>query len=239
MSRKASKAEATPTPPAPGPHRRATLSADYQRDWPTYFDAAEGKPARATLALALDRFDAEANSADASPERRALDIACGSGRDTLEILARSRARWRVWAVDAEADGLRRLRAKLHPTIEPRVTTLQTTMESLAERADLPDQFDLVNASFALPFCDPAAFPALWDWIIQRLPAGGRFAGQFFGDRDEWAPIRPASHHTRDAVVNHWLKPFTLEHLEEIDRTGDDAMGGTKHHHLFHIVARKR
>ncbi|HYD01821.1 MAG TPA: hypothetical protein VEB22_11395, partial [Phycisphaerales bacterium] len=89
----------------------------------------------------------------------------------------------------------------------------------------------------LPFCRPEAFPALWSFLVARIRPGGRFSGQFFGDRDEWQAVRPASHHTR-AQVEALLQPFAVEHMEEVEKEGDDAMGGVKRHHVFHVVARK-
>lgn len=96
---------------------------------------------------------------------------------------------------------------------------------------------LINASFALPFCAPDAFPRLWEWILASLAPGGRFAGQIFGDRDSWAPFRPRSHLQRDAAMG-LFRGTALEHFEEVEKNGSDAMGSEKHHHLFHIVARK-
>jgi hypothetical protein len=111
------------------------------------------------------------------------------------------------------------------------------MEALPLDPRVPARVDFVNASFALPFCDPSHFPALWSWITTVLSPGGRFAGQFFGDRDEWCPIRPASHVTR-AQLESLLAPFAIEYLDEVEKRGDDAMGGTKYHHVFHVVARR-
>jgi hypothetical protein len=121
----------------------------------------------------------------------------------------------------------------------RAMVCQITMEDLPEKGEttIPRQVDLVNASFALPFCNPDAFPALWRFIVGRIRPGGRFSGQFFGDRDEWQPVRPQSHKTR-AEVESLLQPFTVEHMEEVEKEGDDAMGGVKRHHVFHVVARK-
>lgn len=97
--------------------------------------------------------------------------------------------------------------------------------------------DLVNASFALPFCSPDSFPALWAWISRILDTGGRFAGQLFGDRDEWACVRPKSHFTR-SQVEQLFQGWQIEHFEEVEKEGDDATGKPKYHHVFHIVARK-
>lgn len=109
--------------------------------------------------------------------------------------------------------------------------------------------DLVNSSFALPFCPPQHFGAVWARIVSSLRPGGRFCGQLFGDRDEWAP-RPGasfqdwasppamSFHTSDEV-RELLRGFEIEQLDEIDEDGTTAVGDRKHWHLFHIVARKR
>lgn len=248
-----SKASPIPGPDAGGspPGARSTLTPDYQRDWPAYFDAVAGQPPRQTLVAALDAFEREAIAGGTVADAQAIDLACGSGRDTLAILARQQPRWRVLAIDAHPDGPRRLLTSVPAGARDRLETLVAPMEGLAgtiaawagQGASLGGPtpgagLGLVNASFALPFCQPEHFGALWAAVVTHLRPGGRFAGQFFGDRDEWAPVRPASHHTRQQVLE-LLQPFEIERLEEVERDGDDAMGGRKHHHVFHVVARKR
>jgi len=220
---------------------RPTLNRDYQRDWTVYFDAARGQPPRETLVRALDGFDREDASSASIVDRAALDIACGEGRDTREMLHRSGStRWRVVATDSSAEGLERLQRSLDSHKTARVTLLACRMEVLSSRFAAitpPSGFDLVNASFALPFCDDAEFPRLWTGIVNSLRTGGRFCGQFFGDRDEWASVNPRRHMTRDQALAR-LAGFTPEHFEEVEKRGSDAMGGEKQHHVFHIVARK-
>lgn len=217
----------------PGAHEhRPSLARDYQRDWPRYFDFAAGRPARDTLGRALR---------EVTRRGRALDIACGEGRDTRAILSDSPG-WRVVALDSSREGLTRLRASLSPEDAGRVVLVEAGMEELpalhaSGRLDGTGGFDLINASFALPFCDPARFGELWAWILATLERGGCFAGQFFGDRDEWASIRPESHHTL-ASVTRLLGELETTHFEEVEKAGSDAMGGTKHHHVFHVVARR-
>ncbi len=214
--------------PAPLP---PTITADYQRDWPRYFEAVASLGPRDTLVRALDLFGPVAPGR----EPVAIDVACGEGRDTREMLRRG---WRVVAFDGTALGVERLLAGVAESDRPRLTALELRMEDAPACGRLPASVDLINASFALPFCDPAAFPALWAWIVRTLAPGGRFAGQIFGERDEWAPVRPASHYSREQVLA-LLEPFDHEHFEEVEKDGGDALGTPKHHHLFHIVARKR
>lgn len=247
----------TGTPPEP----RATLTADYQRDWPEYFEAVKDQPPRDTAVRALaacEKEDADNERAGkavgAFPQplpgrkgrkRIALDIACGEGRDTRAMLERG---WRVIAVDYHAEAVKRTVAALTPQWAERCEVRRLAMEEIAgdaalaracagERDGQSGDLDIVNASFALPFCDPEKFPALWSWIAATLRTGGRFAGQFFGDRDDWRCVRPKSHVTR-AQLLELLSGYEIEHLDEVEKDGSDAMGGVKHHHVFHVVGRK-
>ncbi|MBL9002119.1 MAG: class I SAM-dependent methyltransferase [Phycisphaerae bacterium] len=207
-----------------------SITPDYQRDWPRYFDAVASLGPRDTLIRAAGLH----GQADPANPPMAVDIACGEGRDTRELLARG---WRVWAFDATCQAIDRLSASVPTHHLGALSARVLRMEDAAAAEDWPGEVALVNASFALPFCDPAAFPSLWKRIVECLVPGGRFAGQFFGDRDEWAVVRPTSHWRR-AEVERLFKGFLIEHFEEVEKDGGDALGITKHHHLYHIVARR-
>ena len=208
----------------------AAIDADYQRDWPHYFEAVKGKPPRDTVLFALERF-----SQEGVKERFAIDIACGEGRDTRAILAAGP--WTVLAVDAHDEAIGRTLRQLPSQHQSRCIMRPTAMEALWAERQYEGLVDLVNASFALPFCEPESFPDLWEWIKRMLRPGGRFAGQFFGERDDWYKIRPGSHVTREQLMV-LLEGFVVEYLDEVEKDGDDAMGGMKHHHVFHVVARR-
>ncbi len=75
------------------------LSGDH---WATYYQAVEGRPPRETLLKALTHFDA--NPLPDRP-RLAVDLGCGDGRDTVELLRRG---WRVLAIDGEQKAFDRL-----------------------------------------------------------------------------------------------------------------------------------
>jgi SAM-dependent methyltransferase len=196
-----------------------------QREWPRYYDAVDGAP-RDTLLRALALF--EADPAPAEP-RCAVDLACGEGRDTAELLRRG---WAVTAIDGHPEALERLRARPGVADDPHLSVVQALMEDV----EIPPA-DLVVASFALPFCQPQRFDDLWERILRALGPGGRFCGQLFGDRDSWASIPGRSHHTRPEV-GRLLAPLTVEFLEEAEKDGTDALGAPKHWHVFHIVAHR-
>jgi tellurite methyltransferase len=214
---------------AGAPAKKAHEHAE-KRDWEGYFKAVEGKPARDTLLKALELFDKEDAAAGVKRERFAIDLGCGSGRDTLELLSRG---WRVLAIDSSALGMELLLKQVPVEARGRLETQVAGFEGLKlARADL------VNASYSLPFCEPADFPVLWEEIVRAVPVGGRFAGQLFGERDAWASLPDRSHQTRDEV-NAMLREFNLEDFKEIENREPGATGEVKDWHIFHIVAKRR
>ena len=207
-------------PPAMGPQDFSAAN-----DWPGYFGSVLGKPPRDTLLAALAAFEHEGVATGC-----AVDLAAGEGRDTLELLARG---WRVLATDAEPTAFAYLWPRVPAAEHARLTT---TVAHFAD-TELPP-CDLVNASFALPFCEPLHLPALWARIVAAIRPGGRFAGQFFGGRDSWASRADRTHHTHDDVVA-LLAGFDIEALRIEERDDPPDVREPKHWHLFHVVARKR
>ena len=201
-------------------------SQDYSEveDWPGYFASVLGKGARETLIAALDLFAQEGFTAGLG-----VDIAAGEGRDALELLRRG---WRVVATDNHPDAFPLLWSRVPETLRPRLTTVEV---DFAE-TEVPD-CDLVNASFALPFCRPEHFPALWRRIVAAIRPGGRFAGQFFGDRDSWAALPGRTHHSRDEIMK-LLESFEIEVMNEEEKDDPPGLRSPKHWQLFHVVAKK-
>lgn len=196
------------------------------QDWLAYYNAVVGRPPRDTLLAALERFEAELLT-DSS--RFAVDLGCGDGRDTVELLRRG---WRVLGIDGEQEAIARLLSRPdinHERLETQVIRFEEVI--------LPEGVDLINSSFALPFCPPEHFPKLWEKMVASLRCGGRFCGQLFGDRDSWAIYTSMNHHTREQV-EVLLQPFEIEMLEEEEHPGKTAIGEEKYWHIFQIIARK-
>jgi SAM-dependent methyltransferase len=199
-----------------------------EETWRAYYGYMVGQPPRETVVFALDKFAAEG-----LPEsgRSAVDMGCGEGRDTVEILRRG---WRVFAFDGTAEGIDRLQVR--PGLTPEMRERLTTAVMRFEAADIPP-VHLINAAYSLPFCPREAFPGLWEKILVSLESGGRFSGQLFGNHDTWAVADRVTFQTR-AEVEALLAPLTIEHFVEEERDGTTANGSAKHWHVFHIVARK-
>ncbi len=191
--------------------------------WAAYYEKLRARPPRRTLLAALDRFGAPPAGAIA------LDLGCGDGRDVIEMLRRG---WRVVAVDAEPEALRRLQTRNLPDgsdVTPIVARL--------EEVPIPLGTLLVNSSFAMPLCEPGAFHGLWRRIREELPRGGRFSGQWYGPHDSWVGRPGMTFLGRDEALV-MLKGLDLEMFEEEEADGVTPRGTAKHWHIFHIVARK-
>jgi Methyltransferase domain len=141
-----------------------------------------------------------------------------------------RAGWRVFATDAELEGIRRLRARVSDDLSPRLRVELGRMEAI----ELPPA-DLVWAGFSLFFCSPDRFGDVWARIRGALRPGGRFAGHLLGDRDTWAPDPGISSFSREQALA-LFDGLEIEHTEEEEKDGD-ACSEPKHWHIFHLVAR--
>lgn len=194
-----------------------------RRDWHGYFDALAALPPRDTLLRAL--------SFRAGSPGHALDVGCGDGRDTAHLASLG---WTVLALDSSEEGLRRLHERLPAGLRPRVRTQCATFDRMAL-----EPADLVCASFSLPFCEPAHFPGVWEGITSALRPGGFFAGQLFGDRDDWATLPDRTHHSPGAA-RALFRDFEVLFWQEEDRESRvDPARHPKHWHVYHIVARRQ
>jgi len=152
---------------------QASKPADHH-PWTNYYQAVAGRPPRETLLTALNAFDADAKEvAESGPAAKfAVDLGCGNGRDTVELLRRN---WLVLAIDGEAEAIAQLQQRqdldsisLEASKEiPLEASLETRVQRF-EALILPANVDLINASFCLPFCSPDQFSTMWNKIVTAL-----------------------------------------------------------------------
>lgn len=186
-----------------------------------FLDATRGAPEHPTLRKALHLWT--------QPPGRALDLGCGAGRDSLALL---RAGWKVTALDRDPRSLAALREQAPAHQDQMLTTLCREFE---DSTALPTA-DFINASFALPFCQPDEFSGVWQRIAAALRTDGLFSGHFFGPRDDWAG-RGLVIHSRDQLVE-LTAGWTVLELNEFEYDGKTAVGHAKHWHLFEVIARR-
>ena len=197
-------------------------------DWRDYYARTGARLPRETLLHALDSFDASTEGASTGPGF-AVDLGCGGGCDTAELLRRG---WRVLAVDAQQGAIESVLARADLPSTGRLETLVSRYED----ADWPEA-DLINSSFALPLCPPDAFTRLWPRITASLRPGGRFAGQLFGVRDSWFGDPTITFHTSDEA-EALFRGFAIELFREEEEDGHTPRGRPKHWHIFHVTARR-
>ena len=192
-------------------------------DWVGYYEEQGEREPRDVLMQALAMFK------DEGRRGLAVDLGCGQGFDTAELLRRG---WEVVAIDATEEGIRRLRRRIPERHASRLRTVVSSMED----ADVPTA-DLVFASFSLPYCRPQVFPRLWSDIREAIRPGGRFGGELFGDRDTWASSEEDMTFFDIASARALFDGMELESFveEENDDEGWDEM---KHWHVFHAIARR-
>jgi len=166
----------------------------------------------------------------ATPTRFAVDLGCGAGRDTRELL---RAGWRVLAVDREPAAIEALLAATPPGDRARLETRVTDLAGFR----IPP-CDLVNANLSLQFLTGDAHASAWRAIRAALSPGGRVAAMVFGDRDEAADDTSMTCPSPRAIRSQ-LRGFEIERWSEREEDGETALGEPHHIHLVELIARRR
>jgi tellurite methyltransferase len=194
-------------------------------DWPAYYRWTAKRPPRELLLRTLQQFEWEGKTRQG---RKVVELGCGAGTDSLELLRRG---WRVLAIDQQPAAISFFARRVPRRLRNSLTLLSAPMEG----TPLP-RADLVYASFSLPFCDPKAFPRVWEAIRASLVPGGHFAGQLFGDRDEWVGKRPLVFHSL-RQVRSLARGYKVDLLRETEEEGQ-AFSGPKHWHYFDLILEK-
>jgi SAM-dependent methyltransferase len=199
------------------------MSANNSANWSQFYKAGEGR--------ALRPLYTEWASLNGAFTGQAVDLGCGDGMETLALLQMG---WRVLAIDREAEAIARLTAKAPPDAAEKLEARQLAFEQI----NILPYADLIHAAYSIPFCAPEYFPTLWRLIVGALNQDGRFVGQLFGVRDEWAGSRTMTFHSAEQVAA-LFEPFVFESYQEFEGERPTALGDMKQWHVFHIIARRR
>ena len=93
-------------------------------EWDAFYGAVEGRTLRPLLVDALAFLPTVGLESRACV---AVDLGCGDGKETLELLRRG---WTVLAVDGAPEGIARLEASVPPSDRGRLTTRVTRFADL-------------------------------------------------------------------------------------------------------------
>ena len=207
-----------------------TTTALKPEDFSSYYqmlETAKAGPAKLLLKT-LNLISADQALASRAIPSLAVDLGCGTGKDTAELL---RQNWRVLAIDFSQEGVDALLKRPEATtykdhLETRVSGFGDTTWSSAT---------LVAALLSLPYGPADTFDAVWQTVVSSLVPGGYFAGQLFGP-DHYKGMNHIVRRSR-AEVDTMLASLQVLHLEEISQVVEHE-GESTHYHYFDIIARK-
>jgi SAM-dependent methyltransferase len=196
--------------------------------WAAYYNRASTWGPSAPLLRAIDEFQKQGIKLR---KLSAVDLGCGEGRDTAELLKRG---FHVIAIDSEAEALKRV-SNRHDILSNDKKRLQTVIARF-EQAEW-GKVELVNANLSLHLCPREYLPVLWQKITKSLRRGGRFAGTLVGRKDR--RCEEATRLSQRELDELFLDSFDVEHLGESEERIQRLNGTHYYTHMFSVVARKR
>lgn len=116
--------------------------------------------------------------------------------------------------------------------------LEFRSTSFQEVDFITNEFDLINAEFALPFFGKEGFEDFFAKIKDSLKVGGVFTGQLFGERDGWnTPDSDLVFHTKNEAMSLLRGLQIIEFVEE-EKDSSTVSGVAKHWHIFRFIAKR-
>ncbi|EFB42334.1 MULTISPECIES: class I SAM-dependent methyltransferase [Parachlamydia] len=200
-------------------------TVDLESKWLGYYQwTSKSSQPWETLAKTIELFQDE----QVEPQL-AVDLGCGVGKDTAFLVEKG---WKVIAIDAESVAQDFLFAKVPESKKDDVTFVTSTYQDFV----FPHEVQIINASYALPFCSPDNFDDVMERITSAISIGGRFCGHFFGPKDTWAEDSSMVFLDKEQV-GKYFKDFKIEYFKEEEKDGISG-SGPKHWHVHHIIAKK-
>lgn len=193
-----------------------------QHNWETYYQSVADFPPRPLTVKLAGRLSSR-------PEKTAIDMGCGSGRDLLHLLENG---FDVHAFDAVEAAVAACRDRFGD--HPGLTLCQCGFGEF----DYPPA-DLILAWASLYFCPEKEFDDVWGKVRAALKPGGWFCGDFLGIRDSWVEeeCRGRAAFTEEGA-RALFDGLEVELFHIRDEAGRTVAGREKHWHTFTILARK-
>lgn len=190
--------------------------------WQKYVDGTKSKPPRKLLINALNICNPVLDNA--------LDLGAGALNDTKFLIESGFKN--VTAIDIE-------KYAEDVYIEwdnDKVTYIDSTFDNY----EFPkNNFDLINAQYALPFNPKNTFNKNFEKLKGSLKQNGLFIGQFFGDRDDWNKNdEDMTFHTKNLALEA-ISDLDIILFQEEEKDEKTLDGNNKHWHIFNIIAKKK
>jgi SAM-dependent methyltransferase len=163
---------------------------DIQKRWIEYYErvAANPRPPRELFFRTIKRLKNEG-----VVNGVAVDLGCGIGTETMELL---RQGWHVLSVDAQQEAIDYLGQHMPDEYKDRWQSFCGSFETV----DFPE-CEFIWAGNCLPFCPPEHLNTVLTNIVNALKPGGRFSGDFFGPRHTWANNENLNFFAKDDLIS--------------------------------------
>lgn len=189
-------------------------------DWNTYYKVHASRKPREQVVRAV---------ALCTEKEQALDLGAGTLVESAFLIESGFKK--VTAVDSSTQS-----ADFAKSFDPNKFKLEVC--SYQDFKFPENNYDIVNAQYALPFYGKDNFNKFIEQIKSSLKTDGIFVGQFFGVNDGWNKSdSKLVFQTKEEVLN-LLDGLTVLDLKEEERDGQTASGENKHWHVFHFITKK-
>jgi trans-aconitate methyltransferase len=160
----------------------------------------------------------------------AVDCGCGAGSDVAYLLG---INYSVYAFDVSKEAISICAERFAPF--HRINLQVSDFENYSY-----PKCGLIVANSSLYFADPKRFQDTWLKMVSSLEVGGVFAGDFMGERDDWANgfKQVTNPLTKHQIMNLFCD-FEVVTFRERDENGLTSLGQAKHWHTFIVIAIKR
>lgn len=184
-----------------------------------FYEITKAKPPSPLLVKALDYVQYR---------KTALDLGCGTGKDTRYLVSEG---FNVVSVDKSPEIAGYLK-------DISADNVNIVISGFSKFAFNPEEYDVVNAQWSLPFAKKNTFYKVIEDIKISLKQGGIFTGNFFGINDEWnIPESEKTFITKEELYE-LFSDMEIILFEEKQYDGFLANGKPKHWHVFNLIARK-
>jgi tellurite methyltransferase len=193
--------------------------------WSNYYKNTLHKEPNKTAIIARKQFEI-------TKDKIVLDIGSGTGCDSFYFLENG---FTVFALDQEINALNILKDKVQGKTDIHIKYI---LSQIQEYDIVDNSFDLINASYSLPFMPKNQLMDVWQNIYNGIMVNGILSCQLFGIHDDWANNAEMTF-LSNTEVKEMCKKYRVIYFEELDEDGLIADKSAKHWHLFDLVLSKK
>lgn len=161
---------------------------------------------------------------------KAVDLGCGAGRDTIELLKNN---WKVLSIDKE-DTESIIREQLNQKESENFKFEKCFFGEM----NLP-KVNLIVANFSLPFSKKEFFNDIWKNITNSLSNERLFCWKFLWKKRYMAETKENIIFLTEQEVKALFSNFELIQFSEIEKDATIASGEKKHWLVYDIIAQKK